>query len=195
MFGSSTAPLPDGVRARSRRRISGALAALLLLPTLIVGCRGRTAPSIPQLPTRPVVTAESLAQALAARIAALENVRGPFVLSVTEQELTSYALGYLAGTPIQDLVIWLEPEGLHVQATFDAAGGHSAHALVAAACQEGVVQLGLPYVALDGHAVPRWIRASAEKAVNDALVDIQAAFRIERIELSEGKALIYGTID
>jgi len=164
---------------------------LVLTTSLAAGCRNC---AIPQPPTRTVTASQAAAEAFAARLAALASAQGAFTLAATEQELTSYALANLAGTPVQDISIWLEPDGIHAQATVGNASDHKVYAFMTVTCHEGVVQVELSYVALDGHSVPRWILASAEKALNDALADMQTSFQIERIELSAGSVLVYGSI-
>jgi len=167
----------------------------LFLASIVVGCTRPARADVPQPPTRTVVFSMASAETLTARLSALESAREVFALSATEQELTSYALANLTGTPVQEVVIWLEPEGIHTQATVGAASDHEVYAFVTVACDKGVAQFGLRYAALDGHTVPRWILASAEKALNDALADMQTSFRIERIVLDTGTLLVDGSID
>ena len=135
------------------------------------------------------------ADALTARLTALDGTQGPFELTVSEQELTAYARANLAGTPVQDVSIWLEPEGVHLLASVDLGSTHALYAFAQLDCAEGALQVDSLHLALDGHVVPRWIVASLEKAANDALADMQTALRLERITLDAEKALVCGSIN
>jgi hypothetical protein len=140
-----------------------------------------------------VVGDDAAASALAGRIGALVGVRGPFVLSASEEEVTALAAQNLVGAPVRDLTVWLGADGVDAQASIDAAGTHAVYAHVTVACEAGTVRLGLSCIALEGHALPRWILQSAEKAANAALADLQTTLHVDRIDLGEGTAVIYGS--
>jgi NADPH-dependent ferric siderophore reductase len=184
MDGSFTTSLPGSLSAFAL--------AILCVTVLLAGCARHRATIPPQPPTRAVVGDEAAASALAGRIAALEGVRGPFVLSASEEEVTALAAQNLVGAPVRDLTIWLGAEGVDAQASIDAAGTHTVYAHVTVACEAGTVRIGLSRIALEGHALPRWILASAEKAANAALADLQTTLHVDRIDLSEGGVVVYG---
>ncbi len=116
------------------------------------------------------------------------------MLSVSEHDLTSYLQHNLQGAPVDAVTLWIEPQGVCVQASARD-GDLVLCALLELCVVDETPQLTVPSATLNGRRLPRWLSASLAKAANDVVVDMQRAWRVERIELAQGRARVYGVID
>jgi hypothetical protein len=161
----------------------------LLLALLLAGCRAASPPD--RAPERAVTVRQEAAQALYTRWhAALSSDRDPLELWATEEELTSLAALSLANSSVQGLVVWLTSQGARLRADLNLAGRHTLEAWLALGQADGVSQVVVEHVRLDGHPLPRLICLSIEQATNDALADASLPVTIEQLTLGEGSLYI-----
>jgi hypothetical protein len=171
------------VPIRRRQPMLGSLTVLLLL--MLTACDA----AMPQAwaPERPVPVREEAALALHQRWAnALGSDEDPLELMATEEEITSLMALNLSTSSIEDPVVWLTPEGVHIRCILRLAGKHTLMAWLAIGATGGAPRVKVEHVSLDGHSCPRLIRLSIEQAANDALADAALPLSIEQVTLGEG---------
>jgi hypothetical protein len=127
------------------------------------------------------------------RVTTILDEPGPFQLAFTDEELTSYLATYAPSDTIREMVVWLTPAQVHLAGQLLALGQHRVQAVLTLTPHGGALRIGIRQGLLDGKPLPRFLLASLEKAVNDALADAASPVRIEQVLISEGSMLITGT--
>lgn len=119
---------------------------------------------------------------------------GPWRLTLTEEELTSYLALNSQGLPLRDVMVWLTQGHIRFTAQLDAWGRPKVQGQISLTCNQGKLQVQLQVVTVNGQPLPRLLLASLEQAANDALTDAQVPVRIEQVVVTEGSALVVGSV-
>jgi hypothetical protein len=182
--------------SRSARQRQGKQAVFLwlcLVSVLLVGCGGRAAIPTSDQPFKPVVVSEEASRRAVEHVMAALDEPGPFRLTLTDEELTSYLATDAPNDTIDDVAIWLTPNQVHLAGQLRAWGQHRIQAVLTLIPYEGTLRVGIQRGLLDGRPLPRFLLASLEKAINDALADAASPVEIDQVLVSEGSVLIVGT--
>jgi len=119
---------------------------------------------------------------------------GPWRLTLTEEELTSYLALNSQGLPFRDVIAWFTQGRIRFTAQLDAWGRPKVQGQISLTCNQGKLQVQLQVVTVNGQPLPRLLLASLEQAANDALTDAQVPVRIEQVVVTEGSALVVGSV-
>ena len=171
----------------------GSFALLFVLCALASCARPVSSPSLTP-PSRPVSASVEAARRLETRFSDALSRDGPFQIAVSEEELTSYLTIETDIGPLHDLRIWFTQQQVLFMARIDALGQHVLRATLALGCKDGKLQIAFTSAELDGKPIPRFVLASLQKAINDALTDAHLPMRVEQITWEEGRLILEGMV-
>jgi len=160
----------------------------------LIGCGRSSHHASIAPPPREAKVSEAAARHLGDRISAALGERGPLRLTVTEEELTSYLALNSQSLPLRDITVWLTQGHICFAAQLDVWGRPKVQGQLGLTCSQGKLQVQLQVVTVDGRSLPRLLLASMEQAANDALMDAQVPVRFEQVVMTEGSALIVGSV-
>ena len=185
----------SGLQRKYSRQAAGlapiSLVCLCLLSTL-AGCKPERSPELLQ-PPREITVSPEAAQRLTDLFTRAMSTHGSVRILIGEEEVTSYLFPSLQATAISDIRVWFTQETMCLTAQLDMCGQHTIGAILSVACRDGVLQACVRQATLDGQHLPRFVLASVEEAINDALADAQLSLRVRQVVLGEGFMLIMGT--
>lgn len=145
-------------------------------------------PAAIEMPQREIDVSMPSAQALGERFERVLTASGPHAIAFTEEELTSYLALGLGDAWLRNPQVWLTSQGVYMRADLTLHQTWQLCLLIRPTTHEGRLRVSLIAGSLGGHAIPRWVLASAESALNDALTDTELPVYIEELVLGEGSA-------
>lgn len=146
-------------------------------------------------PTRPVIISVEAAQRLETRFSEVLSRDGPFQIAVSEEELTSYLAIETDTSPLHDPRVWFIQQRILFMARIDALGQQALRATLTLGCKDGKLQIAFESAELNGKPIPRFVLASLQKAINDALTDAHLPMRIEQVTWEEGRLILEGLVE
>jgi hypothetical protein len=167
----------------------------MALAILGLGCAQAppVAPIAP--PPRTLALSPATARQVALRLNETAEARGPFTLRLSEDELSSY-LAYEAETaPLREIGVWFDVAQVTLQARMPELGDRRLLAVAGLSIREGVPQVALHQLLLNGQTLPRLLVDPLQQALNDALADARLTVRLEEITLEEGSLTLRGEIE
>ena len=173
-------------------RALACILAIGLALTWLAGCAHSPKPAALSPPSRTVPISAEAADRASRHLAELQTVERSFVLTLTEEELSSYLTEHLEPAGVIRQQIWLGEGKVTFESELAALGGHRLLGALQATCLEGMPQIQLDTLTVDGHRLPRMLLASIEAMANDALADSKSGALIERISIAEGLLKIEG---
>lgn len=150
-------------------------------------------PPAGEQPSRRIAISTESARRLPDRVAEAMDSDGSVRLLINEEELNSYLVSILQDTWVRAITVWLTEEGVYVSAEFRFLGPRSMQAALDITTDHGKPTVRVRRAALDGHPLPRFLLASIQEAMNDALADAHLPVRMDRTVFGEGFVLVSGT--
>jgi len=148
---------------------------------------------MPAPPDRIVEPSSEAYHALLAKVNRLSTSSGTFSLAVTECEITSYLAHATSPSAVKRITVWFESTGAHVATTLSLTGGSArVHATLSASAHDGTAAIELGQATWNGRPIPRFVMASIQEALNDALSDAQLGIAVSDIAFSEGSLTVAG---
>ncbi len=193
-FSNRRRSVPELVPLRRPERPSRRVGWALLTLVMLLSCARRSSviPSAP--PARAVIISAEAAQRLSDRCAAALAQSGPFQLTIAEEELASYLALNAGEGPLRGVALWLTHEGAYLSARLELGRGYPLAALVTLTSDRGQPRMRLLWLTVAGHSAPRWIQASLEQALNDALADARLPLHLEEAIWDEGSLTLIGAV-
>jgi len=116
-------------------------------------------------------------------------------VSVSNEEATSFLSLRQRVVPLHDAKICFKPDQIHLEGQFGGQGKYTVQATLAASVHDGLAQVQVVAMAVNGYVLPRWARSSIEKPINNALADARRRFRVEEVSPGEGSLLVVGSME
>jgi hypothetical protein len=148
----------------------------------------------------PVAPSQELARALRERIASAAAQPGPFSLTLTDQELTSYVIGLLQSGegefPARDMQILFREGYVEIWATFIDIAPSDVPAYVRATVQARDGQLDLEILEANGgpFPVPGAMRELLSQVLSESLAELDLALSVREVTISPGQATVRGEV-
>jgi len=185
-----------GQQIWTRWAIALAIAAFVLWQ--VVSCYGLSGAEPP--PVTPYAVSKDLAQEMRQRVMEAKSTPGPFAITLTDQELTSYVVTWLQsgpGTfPARDMQIEFGEGYAEIWITF-----------IDIAPSDIPVYVRASVRAVDGHAVldisqatgasiqiPGAMRELVAQVLTETLADLELGLRFERATIEPGRLILEGQI-
>ena len=179
-------------------RLTHCPASVFLASVCLLIALAACAPVAPPAGEQPSGQAEispELARNLRDRMAEAMQGDGAVRLLVNEEELNSYLAYVLQETWVREITVRLTKEGVYLSAEIYLLGPRSMQASLDVTADCGRPKVCVRHASLDGHPLPRFLLASIQEAMNDALVDANLPVRVQDALFSEGSVLVTGTKD
>ena len=181
--------------SRSASVGSVVLIALLFLASCCCCFGGAEAP-----PLTPAPTSKELADALRERVSQTKAAPGPFTMTVTDQELTSYIVALLnsgAGEfPARDMQIQFGDGYAEIWATFVDIAPTDIPVYVRAEIEAQQGQLVFYIVEASGgpFPLPGAMRELVSQSLSESLAELELGLRVERVEIEPGQMTLSGQV-
>ena len=171
------------------------LVLLAMLCAGLTGCVGKRASPALQEPARPLVVSGEAAQRLAQRLAAALNRDGPFTVEVNEQELTSYLAREFEGQVLDQVRVWITPEGLNATVRLRAENeGHVIRGLLFITPNDGTLKVQARWATYDGFRLPRFVLSSFEQMANASAGDALLPYAFTGVAYGDGSLTLSGQV-
>jgi hypothetical protein len=151
-------------------------------------------------PVTPVAPSQDLARDLRDRVMATKARTGPFSLTLSDQELTSYVIGLLQSGegefPARDMQILFRDGYVEIWATFIEIAPTDIAAYVRATVRARDGQLDLEILEANGGAfpVPGAMREAISRTLSESLAEFQLALSIDEVQVTPGQMTIRGEV-
>ncbi len=151
-------------------------------------------------PVTPVAPSQDLARELRDRVMATKARTGPFSLTLSDQELTSYVIGLLQSGegefPARDMQILFRDGYVEIWTTFIEIAPADIPAYVRATVRARDGQLDLEILEANGGVfpVPGAMREAISRTLSEALAEFQLALSIDEVRVTPGQMTIRGEV-
>jgi hypothetical protein len=148
----------------------------------------------------PVPPSKELAAEMRERVMATKSQKGPFVLEISDQELTSYVIGLLqsgAGEfPARDMQISFGDGYVDIWATFIDIAPTDLPAYVRATveAQDGMIVFYLQEANLGRFPMPGAMRETVAQSLSETLAELQLGLQVDEVQVLPGKAILSGQV-
>lgn len=179
------------------RSLSGIVTLLLLWQVSSCCCflGGAVSP-----PVDPIPPSKELAAEMRERVMATKSREGPFVLEISDQELTSYIIGLLqsgAGEfPARDMQIRFGEGYADIWATFVEVAPTDIPAYIRATveAQDGMMVFHIVEANAGRFPVPGALRETISLSLSETLAELQLGLRVDEIQVAPGKVILSGQV-
>jgi len=179
------------------RSMAGAIAMVLLWQLSSCCCclGGAVSPPVAAVPP-----SKELADQMRERVMAAKSSPGPFVLEISDQELTSYIIGLLqsgAGEfPAKDMQITFGDGYVDVWATFIEIAPTDVPAYIRATlhAQDGMLAFSLIEANVGQFPVPGAMRETIAQSLSETLAELQLGLRLDDVQVQPGKVILSGQV-
>lgn len=168
------------------------LLVLVLVVTLLVGCKSRSGSPAGCAPPPEIPYSEELAQSLDRRLLPyLQGQTGRLDLQMTSQELTSwikYSAAKWSGVPVQHAVVWFSPGRVHFAGTITRVLVFSFRVQIHARLwlQGEALQVSVEQACVGRTALPGWARDLASRIITETILDTGPYVRLDSLEIGDG---------
>lgn len=152
-------------------------------PNPMLGCPGE------------IPVSQEAADRVAAKFRKATQGGGSVRVSVSNEEATSFLNLRQRVIPLQNAKICFKPGQIRLEGQLGGQGKYTVQATLASSVHDGLVQVQVVAIAVNGLALPGWARSSIEKPINKALADARRRFRVEEVSPGDGSLLVVGSME
>jgi len=151
-------------------------------------------------PVAAVPPSKELAAEMRERVMEIKSQEGPFVLEISDQELTSYVVGLLqsgAGEfPAKDMQITFGDGYVDIWATFVEIAPTDVPTYIRATlgAQDGEMAFYLTEANVGRFPVPGAMRETIAQSLSETLAELQLGLYVDDVQVQPGKAIISGQV-